>query len=69
METRKEFIIKSLRLAAFSVIATSTGYLIFNGKVTNNCEFEFACSNCKKKGCSTRKEEFKEVSIDKQIKK
>lgn len=69
METRKEFIIKSLRLAAFSVIATSTGYLIFNGKVTNNCEFEFACSNCKKKGCSTRKEEYKEVARDKQIKK
>ncbi len=55
METRREFINKSLRLAAFSVITATTGYLLL--KNDGECSFEYSCSECNKKKCKVRKED------------
>lgn len=60
METRKEFIKKTLRIAAFSAIASSTGYLLFSGKISSGCDNDFACSGCSKNGCKIRLEDFVE---------
>ena len=48
MQTRRDFIKKSLRTAGFAVLAGGSGYLLLRDKSDEPCDFEFVCKNCKK---------------------
>jgi hypothetical protein len=58
METRRDFIKKTLRIGTFVAITSTSAYLILNRDGSESCESEFTCSNCKKDKCGIRKEEF-----------
>lgn len=58
MNTRREFIKKTFRLAALTAIASTSGYLLLNRDEAGNCDLDFGCSNCQKKGCNIRKEDY-----------
>ena len=56
MQTRKEFILKITRAASLTVLASTTGYLLFREPSDKKCNFDFVCNNCKKlKSCSLNK--------------
>lgn len=48
MLSRKNFIIKSLRLASLTVIVSTTGYLLLREESDEKCSFDFICGNCSK---------------------
>ncbi|NQU35376.1 MAG: hypothetical protein HQ521_19290 [Bacteroidetes bacterium] len=46
MLSRKDFIIKSLRLASLTVIVSTTGYLLLREESDEKCNLDFVCGNC-----------------------
>lgn len=48
MYTRKDFIIKVLRMTTFTVLAGASGYLLFREQSDEACNFDFVCRDCKK---------------------
>lgn len=58
MQTRKEFILTISRAAAITLVASTTGYLLFREESKDKCDFDFVCKNCKK---------VKECNIDEGI--
>ena len=48
MYTRKEFIIKTFRMATFTALAGVSGYLLLREQSDEACNFDFVCRNCKK---------------------
>lgn len=56
MQTRKEFILKITRAASLTLLASTTGYLLFREPSHKKCNFDFVCNNCKKlKSCNMNK--------------
>lgn len=64
MQTRREFILKISRAASFTVLASTTGYLLFREESKEKCNFEFICNNCKNlNNCNLKKAaDFKKAS-------
>ncbi|PLX05341.1 MAG: hypothetical protein C0595_00015 [Marinilabiliales bacterium] len=48
MQSRREFINKSLRIAGMAVLMGGSGYLLFREESEEACDFDFVCKNCKK---------------------
>lgn len=48
MYTRKDFIIKIFRMATFTVLAGTSGYLLLRQQSDEACNFDFVCKDCKK---------------------
>lgn len=48
MLNRRNFIKKTMRTAAFTILAGGSGYLLFREKSQEECNFDFVCKNCKK---------------------
>lgn len=48
MQTRKEFILKITRIASFTLLASTTGYLLFREETEEKCKLDFVCGNCNK---------------------
>ncbi len=46
--SRKEFIVKSLRLASFTFLFSVSGYLIFRKESDETCNTDFMCDRCSK---------------------
>lgn len=48
MQTRRDFIKKSFRMAGMAVLVGGSGYLLLREESDEACDFEFVCKNCKK---------------------
>jgi len=48
MQTRKEFIIQIARITSLTLLASTTGYLLFREESDEKCELDFVCGNCSK---------------------
>lgn len=48
MVTRKEFIIKIFRTAAFASLLSMSGYLLLKEQSEEECNFDFVCRDCGK---------------------
>ena len=46
MLSRKDFIIKSLRLDSLTVIVSTTGYLLLREESDEKCTLDLVCGNC-----------------------
>jgi len=48
MQSRREFINKSLRMAGMAVLVGGSGYLLLRDDNGESCDFDFVCKNCRK---------------------
>jgi len=48
MQSRREFINKSLRMAGMAVLVGGSGYLLLRDYNGESCDFDFVCKKCRK---------------------
>lgn len=48
MLNRRNFLKKSMRTVAFTILAGGSAYLLFREQSDEVCNFDFVCKNCKK---------------------
>ena len=64
MLSRKDFIKKGLRAAAFTMLASTTGYLLLRKEPEQNCELDFVCKKCNKfEKCSLPEAKEKKIQL------